>query len=369
MSLKIAHIGLRGIPATTGGIEAIVDNLSTETAKLGHEVTVYCRTPYCPERPKSYKGVKLIYLPTINTRVTETLVHTTLATLHAILKERPDVIHYHALANGFFSWIPKLFGIKTLITVHGLDWQREKWGPIAKMYIRFSEWVSTIGSDSILVSKKLKKYFDDAHGKPSHFIPNGVTIQKRVKLDQLKRFGIRKDEYLLFIARLVPEKGLDYLIPAFKNVQTNKKLIIAGDAEHMEQYKKKLRKEANSDPRIIFTGALTGQDKAEAFSNAYAFILPSTIEGMPVGLLEGMSYGLPCITSDIEENKDVIKDKGYTFRSKDIADITHTIQHVIDNNKEAKTRGSQAKAEVKAEYQWPKIAQQTIHIYEHLNDE
>jgi len=361
--MKIAMIGLRGIPAKSGGVENVVEHLAPLLVKLGVDVTVYCRNPYCKERPKEFKGVKLRYLPAINIKIGETISHSTFSSLDSLFRNY-DIVHYHAMANGLFSFIPKITGKKTIVTLHGLDWQREKWGIAAKLFIKTSERLTCFFPDKVIsVSEKIKNYYKTKYNKDIAFIPNGVDIFKPRAIHNLKRFGLKKDNYILFLSRIVPEKEVHTLIEAFKKINTNLKLVIAGDATHTEAYLERVKKLAGNDKRIIFTGPLYGDDKIEAFSNARLFILPSTIEGMPIVLLEAMSFGLCPLTSNIEENLDVIKDYGASFKVRDVNDLKSKMEYLIKNPQITKKKGVICKQVVKKDYQWEAIAKKTLAVY------
>lgn len=358
-------IGLRGIPAKSGGIEVVIEHLAPLLVKLGIEVTVYCRNPYCKEKPTSFKGVKLRYLPTINTKYTEALSHSFLATFDALFRDY-DIIHYHAMGNALFSIIPRLVNKKTIITLHGLDWQREKWGWIATLYLKMCERMITFFPNKVIsVSNKVKKYYAQKYNKKIDYIPNGVNPGQSRLLSYLKKYDMEKEKYILFLSRIVPEKGLHFLIEAFKTIKTDYKLVIVGDATHTDSYYNKIKNMAKSDNRIILTGALYNQDKIEAYSNAAFFVLPSTIEGMPMVLLEAMSFGLCPLVSDIEENKEVIEDGryGFSFRSKDTKDLKTQLKYLIKSPEKRKEIGDLSKSLIKRKYNWEMVAKRTFKLY------
>ncbi len=366
--MKIAMIGLRGIPTKSGGVETAVDNLSSEFVKLGIEVTVYCRSQYCPGRPKAYNGVKLRYLPTLNTKYTEAITHTFLASFDSLSKDY-DLVHYHAMGNTLFSFIPRLLGKKTVLTLHGLDYEREKWGLFARSFLKLNERLAlTFPNRTISVSKKIQNHFKETYKKGIAYIPNGVNLGNKLPLSKLKKFNIQPG-YILFLGRLVPEKGLHYLLEAFKEIKTDRQLVIAGEHTYTEKYYRQLLETAKPDKRIIFTGSLYDDVKDEAYSNALAFVLPSTIEGMPIALLEAMSYGLYPLISDIEENIETAGGNAISFKSKDIYDLKGKLNYIIENPVLIKRKGSSCINYVKKEFNWKDIAKKHIDLYkEVLND-
>jgi glycosyltransferase involved in cell wall biosynthesis len=361
--MKIAMIGLRGIPAKSGGVENVVEHLAPLLVDLGVDVTVYCRNPYCKERPASFKGVKLKYLPALNLRETEALSHSLFSSFNAMFKDY-DLVHFHAMANGPFAIMPRVTGKKSVVTLHGLDWEREKWGPLAKAYLKLSERIICAFPNKVIsVSNKIKDYYKEKYDKDIVFIPNGVDIVKPMPINNLKKFSLKKDNYILFLSRIVPEKGIHFLIQAFKGIDTNLKLVIVGDATHTEKYLEEVKALVKDDKRIIFTGPLYDNDKIEAFSNARFFVLPSTIEGMPIVLLEAMSFGTCPLVSNIKENMEVIKNLGFSFKTKDIKDLRKQLIFMIKHQNEVKKQGKLCKLMVQKDYQWKNIAKKTFEVY------
>lgn len=364
--MKIAMIGLRGIPATTGGVEHSVQNLAPRLVKLGCDVTVYCRSQYCPKKIISYNGVKLKYYRTLNTKVTETIVHTSISTLDSLFRDY-DIVHFHAMGNGIFSIVPRIRGVKTVVTLHGLDYERQKWGIIAKTFLRFSERAISIFPNNIIsVSTKIRDHYNEKYNKSVTYVPNGVEIINRRKLQSLKRFNVEENKYILFMSRIVPEKELHTLIEAFKELKTQHNLVIAGDSTHTDDYLKRAKQLGKGDSRIIFTGPLYDNDKIEAFSNCSFFVLPSTIEGLPIVLLEAMSFGICPLVSDIRENLDVIKDNGFSFKVRDKDDLRRKMEYMLKNDNVVRENGLQAKSNVQKEYNWDSISKQTLYVYEEL---
>lgn len=368
--MKIAMIGQKGIPSRAGGIEIHVDEISKRLACLGYELEVYCRKDYCDIGPKNskYCGITLKFTPFINTKHLDAISHTFISTIYALLSDC-DIFHYHALGPATLSFIPRLFGKKVVCTVHGLDWQRGKWGRLASAYLRFGEFAAAKFSNKLIsVSKSLVKYYKGKYGKEAVYIPNGVErpqafnpliIQEKYKLDC--------NGYILFLARIVPEKGAHYLIEAYKRVETDKKLVIAGGVSHSSAYGQQLKELSKDAANIIFTGFVRDRELAELYSNAYFYVLPSDIEGLPISLLEAMSYGNCCLVSNITENTDVIGTIGYSFENSDVEDLKRKIDMLLmDRSKVEKVRNL-ASNYIINKYNWDRIAVETKNVYRGLS--
>lgn len=339
--MKIAMIGHKRIPSREGGVEVVVEELSTRLVKDGYQVDVYNRKGKNVQDKnadkenknlKEYKGVRIITIPTINKKGIDALLYSILATVRALFGHY-DVIHFHAEGSCAMLWLPHLFGIRTVATIHGLDWQRSKWGGLASRYIKFGEKIAAKYADEIIVlSKGVEKYFKKTYNRNTNFIPNGVNIPTIREPKIIKeKYGLDKDSYILFLARLVPEKGLHYLIEAYNNIKTDKKLVIAGGASHTDDYLKKIKDMVKGNPNIIMTGFVQGRELEELYSNCYLYCLPSDIEGMPLSLLEAMSYGCSCLVSDIEENIQVVGNFANKFKRGNKEELEKKLKTMLKN--------------------------------------
>jgi glycosyltransferase involved in cell wall biosynthesis len=369
--MKIAMIGQKGIPALSGGVERHVEEISKRLVAQGHDVTVFCRSTYSESRRASYQGVILKYIKTINNKSAEAIVYSLKASWASLLEDY-DLIHYHAIGPASTALIPKLFRRKVIVTVHGLDWQRDKWGRLAKMYLKFGEKASGWFSDKIIsVSENLRDYYLTRYKRPHDdvfFIPNGVQPLAAVEPSEIYKYGLEKEDYILFLARLVPEKGAHYLIDSFQKLKTDKKLVIAGGSSFTDEYVNTLKQKAKGNPNIIFTGAVQGRFLQELYSNAYLYVLPSDIEGMPITLLEAMSYARCCLTSNLPENVGILKDCfGYVFKRSDINSLAEKIEFLLQNPELVTKTGKKAYEEVKNNYNWDAIVEKTIAVYKTLN--
>jgi glycosyltransferase involved in cell wall biosynthesis len=332
--MKIAMIGQKGIPALGGGVEKHVEELAVRMVELGHEVTVYCRSTYMEKNITDYKGVKLKIVKTINLKSLDAIVYSIKATLSALFKNY-DIYHYHALGPASTSLLPRVLGKKVIVTVHGLDWQREKWGKFGQAYLKYGEFITGHFAKKIIsVSENLRGYFINKYNRKSQevvYIPNGVKINFLKAPKEIFNIGLAGNDYFLFLARLVPEKGAHYLIEAYNQLETDIKLVIAGGASFSEDYVNKLHKISETNKNIIFTGSVSGELLEELYSNCKFYILPSDIEGMPLTLLEALSYGKRALVSDIPENMQVIKniENCYSFNKGDIDALKRKLEELV----------------------------------------
>lgn len=320
-----------------GGIEIVVKELCTRMAKNGYTVTCYNRSGHHVsgaeyDKKTEYEGINQKCVPTIEKKGLAAVSSSFFAALYSAFGKY-NVVHIHAEGPAFFSWLPKLLGKRVIVTVHGLDWQREKWkSGFGSKFIKQGEKNAVKYADEIIVlSKGVHDYFRNQYGRETRFIPNGVNRPEIRKAELITdKFGLTKDSYILFLGRLVPEKGIRYLVEAFKNVKTEKKLVIAGGSSDTDSFMKELKELAKDDKRIIFTGFVQGQMLEELYSNAYIYTLPSDLEGMPLSLLEAMSYGNCCLVSDIQECTEVVKDKALIFKKSNVQDLQNKLQEACD---------------------------------------
>lgn len=370
-TMRIAMLGHKRIPSREGGIEIVVEELSTRMVKLGHSVTCFNRSGHHVSGKefdggsiKEYKGVKLKSVITINRKGLAAMTSSFFGAICAAFGKY-DVVHFHAEGPCAMLWIPKLFGKRCIATIHGIDWQRAKWGGFASKYIKFGEKIAAKYADEIIVlSEGVQKYFMDTYGRTTVFIPNGVNrpILRGPQLIK-ERFGLEKDSYILFLGRLVPEKGITYLIEAFKGITTDKKLVIAGGSSDTDTFMQELKQLAEGDNRIIFTGFVQGQMLEELYSNSYVYTLPSDLEGMPLSLLEAMSYGNCCLVSDIDECVEVVEDKGVVFEKSNTEDLKEKLEWLIGHEEEVEKFKNEAAEFICSKYNWDDVVEKTMRVH------
>ena len=374
--MRIAMIGHKRIPSREGGVEVVVDELSVRMAAKGHRVDAYNRyghhvsgkkydQEYGWKGRKYYKGIRVYIVPTFRRSSLNAIVYTFFATIMALFHPY-DVIHYHAEGPCAMLWLPHFLKRKIVVTIHGLDWQRAKWGNFASYVIKFGERMAAKYADEVIVlSDNVRQYFMDTYQRQVTYIPNGISRPALQGCSIIgEKYGLTRDGYFLFLARIVPEKGLHYLIEAFYELDTDKKLVIAGGSSQAFGYMEQIHQMAAKDERILMTDFVQGQVLEELYANAYAFVLPSDVEGMAMTLLEAMSYGTCCLVSDIRENTEVVEDRAFTFRKGNVQDLRRQLAYLLEHPEEVRQKGAESADFICGKYDWDDVTEQTLALYE-----
>ena len=358
--LRIAFIGGRGVVSKYSGVESYYEQVGAELARLGHEVTVYCRSYFTP-RIDEHNGMRICRLPTIRSKHLETVVHTLLSSLHA-MKSHCDIVHFHCLGPALFSFLPRLAGKKTVVTVQGLDWRRAKWGWIAAHVLRWGETAAVQLPDAtMVVSRTLRDYFREHYRRETFYVPNGATLVPQRPPVQVIKWGLVPDNYVLFLGRFSPEKNCHLLIDAFERIQTDMKLVLAGGSSHSDAYVDELR--SHESPRIRFLPWVSGANLEELLSHAALFVLPSEIEGLSLALLDAMAAGVCVLASDIAENREVVEGAGFTFRSGDEADLERMLDLLVRSPELRRQAAIRERDRIQGEYLWPEIGRSIAAVY------
>lgn len=374
-SLNIAMLGHKRVPSREGGIEVVVEALATRMVSLGHKVTLYNRKghhvsgaefedPNYAARRCDYKGVQLKPVFSVNRRGLAAMTSSFFASICAAFGSY-DIVHFHAEGSCVMMLFPWLAGKRCVATIHGLDHQRAKWGKFARAYILLGEKMAVkFAHDIIVLSENTKEYFAETYGRETVFIPNGVEYAKPAAPDLItSTFGLEKDEYYLYLGRIVPEKGAAYLIEAFRNTQTDKKLVIAGGTSDSDSFCRRLKSLAKGDDRIVFTGFVQGTLLEELYSNAYTYILPSDLEGMPLSLLEAMSYGNCCVVSDIAECVEIVEDKAILFEHGNVDSLQAELQRCEDTPALVRSYKADVAEFIVQKYNWDNVVGGVIQLY------
>ena len=360
--MRIAYIAVKGMPVG-GGIEKLTEEIGSRMVSKGHRVIVYSSRDF-GSSDGLFRGMEIRTVPSINTKSLHKFSICLFSTFDLMQMRDVDLVHVHAVGPSLFSIFPRLKGIPTVVQTHGLEWKRDKWGFLGKSFFRFADYSAVyFPNRTTSVSMVQKQYYEKKFGREVKYIPTGVNEVERRKPRWILQQGIEPNCYILFAARLVEEKGAHFLVKAYQGLKTDMKLVIAGDAPHAEKYKAFLRSAAGTEAKILFPGFVTGPPLEELFSNAYLFCLPSTLEGLPIALLEAMSYGNCCVASDIPENLEAIEAHGYTFRNRDPEDLRRVLKDLIEHPQKVEEKKESAREHVLRNYSWDRITDQMESLY------
>lgn len=376
--MKIAMLGQKGIPTAFGGIERHVEELSTRLAAKGHEVFVYCRPWYIAQvnqeiKDHTYRGVTLIATPSIKSKHFDAISHTLFSTIDA-LRRNPDIYHYHGVGPALLSWMPRLFRpqARVIVTFHCIDRKHQKWGLLARLSLRLGEWAACrFAHETITVSRTLEQYCHDVYERKTTYIPNGIIAHGTDECGLIRRFDLLPNQYIAMISRLVRHKGAHYLIKAWRlareeqpELLADMKLAIVGDSAFTDEYVQELHQMASGEASIVFTGYQSGGMLDELFANALFITHPSESEGLPIAVLEAMSYGKVVLASDIPENMEIVAEYGTSFPCGDIVSLKNKIIDLIKNSQTLPELGMRAREFVLREYHWDDIACNTEALYQ-----
>lgn len=374
--MKIAMIGHKAIPSTRGGIETVLTNICPLMVESGNEVVCYNRTTDRPEKEfekdmvnGEYKGVKLKKARTLKIKGISAMLASFSAAI-ACSFSKCDIVHFHAEGPSAAMVIPKFFGKKCVATVHGLDWQREKWGGgFASKYIKHGEKTLVKRADAVIVlSESARQYFEQTYGRKTVVIPNGISRPRLLSDDIIKeKYGLCRESYICMVARLTKEKGAHYLIEAYKRLDTDKKLVICGDTSDTDDYVAQLKSMAGDNKNIIFTGFVSGDTLGQIYSNSYAVCLPSDLEGMSISLLEALSYSNAVLCSDIPENTSVCGNAALTFKKGNVDDLAQKLDFLLKNPKAAEKLRENSAEYVLSRFSWQNTAELTTELYEKIS--
>lgn len=369
---KVMMLGLRGIPQVQGGVEKHVEELSWLFVEKGWDVEVLGRKPYLPQS-QSYRwqGVHVTPLWAPVSMKFEAIAHTALGILVAAFR-RPDILHIHAIGPALMTPLARLFGLKVVVTHHGFDYNRDKWGGLARRILKWGEWAGMrFAGQRIAVSDHIAKAMYERYRVPVSYVPNGVSLQaEHGQSDVLAQFNIQKQRYIAMVARIVPEKNQHDLIEAFAKMRASGqfddiKLVLVGSAEYSSAYGAKIKQLAETTPDVVLTGMQRGNDLTALFTNAALFVLPSSHEGMPIALMEAMGYGLPVLASNITANLEVgLPDSDY-FPLGDQDALAQKLAEKLRHPYSPEQAQAQA-ADVAKHYGWSGIADQTLAVYQKL---
>jgi len=362
-------VGVKGITLSPGGggIENFVQQVGTRLVKRGHIVYVYTRTFY--ERLNGeFAGVKLLRLPSLNTKNLDTISHTLLSSIDGLCKSF-DIVHFHGVGTALFTFIPRLGRMKSVLHIHAPDWLMDKWGFFAKTYLKACNYPSAHFPNKVLVvSRVLQNYYRHKFGIEPIYIPGGINECSYRSPKRILSYGLSKGNFILFSAGLRHQKGCHYLIQAYKDLKTEIKLAIPGGSRHSDDYICYLKKLAGGDSNIIFLGFVDSETMEELYSNAYIYVHPSDIEGLSHALQQAMGYGNCVVASDIPPNIEVLQTHGYFFKNKDFKDLSMVLQQLLSNQYLIDVNKDSARSYVLATYNWDNIVDSLEKLYEEVKN-
>lgn len=369
--LRIAMIGQKGLPAGVGGIEHHVEEIGSRLADRGHQVTAFTRSSYGHPTGATHLGIRLRPAPTVGSKRLDAIVHSASSTALA-LGSGFDIFHYHALGPGLVAPVPRLLSSAgVVLTVHGLDHRRAKWGGGARAVLGLAHWMSGHVPDStIVVSQALQQHYRETFGRECDYIPNGISRPGPAAEEPVRGRGLAPGEYLLFVGRLVPEKGVDLLLRAYRGVPGQRRLVIVGDSSFTDAHVRVLRELAAADPRVLLTGAVLGPDLASLYAHARAFVQPSLLEGLPLTLLEALSFGLPIVASDIQPHVEVLGSppaRGrWLFGSGNVHALRQALVSALQGSDEDRAAAAELGEAVLTRYDWDRVTDQVEQVYVEL---
>lgn len=362
--MRIAFLAVKNI-MWGGGIEKYTSELGSRLVQRGHKVTVYTMRHY-GDVPESYLGMRIVSVPSFAAPCLQKLSCSATAAINSSWKKKYDIVHFHSFAPGAFAWLPRLRGAKCVLQVHGLglEWKHKRWGTLAWSVVKILEKLALSQSHiNTAVSRTQCAFYRTHRGIEMQYIPTAADVKPKTEAKEIYRLGLQPNKYIFFACRLVPEKGVHYLVSAFRRLDTNMKLVIAGDTQGATEYRRKLFELADGDERILFPGFVEGRVLEELFSHCYVYVQPSEAEGLSLSILEAMSYGNCCLVSDITENLEAIGDAGFSFMNKNVDDLTDRLRWLLEHREQVASVNAGAKERIRQHYSWQSISEQIEKLY------
>ncbi len=351
--MKIAIIGTRGVPANYGGFETFAEECAARLTMRGHQVTVYCRSHYVPKSLHTYRGIRLVTLPTLRFKYLDTVAHTFLAIVHSLFGHFQVTLICNA-ANSIYSWLPRLFGTPVVVNVDGIERLRRKWNWLGRAYYRLSEYLSTVLPNLIVTDARvIEQYYRERYRASSVYIPYGALTEKTPSDGRLKELGLAPREYFLYVSRLEPENNAHLVVQAFERAKTSMRLVVVGDAPYAKDYIQSVK--ATRDQRILFPGAIYGEGYRQLMGNAFCYIHATEVGGTHPALIEAMGQESLIIANGTPENEEVLGKAGLVYKKNDVDDLVRLLQEVIDCPARHEDLRHAALERARAAYSWDDI--------------
>lgn len=361
VSMKIAFAGTFGIPARYGGFETCVEEISTRLVRRGYDVFVYCGYGHDSTTNRTYKGVKLIHHPYISSKFFGFPFRAFCSTMDVLFRDI-DIVQYFGTDSSFFTVLLRLSSKKTVLWLDGFAWDRDSYPKLVRFFLRMTAGLALhLPNVSTVDSTFVRNWYREHYDKAPIYIPYGTKIERRVDEDVLRKYELEKERYILFVGRLVPEKGVNYLIEAFGKIDTNMKLAIVGSDLFDKTYEKSLKSKATKNMK--FFGFVYGEDYEELCKGAYLYVTPSKLEGTSPALLAAMGYGNCALISDIPGNVEAVGDAGLVFEAGNVGDLRDKLEYLLNNQDVVEAYRKRAVERVKELYDWDRVTDQLEKVY------
>lgn len=363
-TVHVAVSGIRGVPANFGGSETAVEEIGRRLADAGHSVTVYCRRHNSTSQAHTFRGMRRVLLPSVNTFQLDTISHSILATLHFRFFSDATVIHYHGMGNGLV--LPLLFGSRkqSVVTIDGPDWHRPKWGPFARIALRLAAKLCVRWADELIIDNHPSiAFFKEQFGVTGTYVPYGADRALPESTSYLADHGFEPRGYVLFVGALVPDKGPDLLIEAYRKVNSDIPLLIVGDSPFAQAYGAKVRDMASKDPRVRMLGYVRGEDYLQLVANSLIYVHPLRSDGTSPALLQALGFGNCIVVNSVAETLSAVGDAAVAFKLNDPSDLARTLTRLLNNAELVEDYRSRALRHAETEYDWDKVTDAHLSVY------
>lgn len=365
---RVAFLGVRGLPADrrgAGGGERAIDAQATRLAKRGYDVTVYCRWNFHRHPPEYYNGVRLVSLPTVLGTGVETLSHSLVAVLHTIFSDSSDIVCMQGVGNALYIPLLRLAGKHSIVFMDGIDWERPKWGPLARFLLRLGTSSAYRWGDAVTADNRTsQRRFEEIYQKAPVLLPLGADLWEYPGSDKVEALDLEPNNYILFVGMLVPDKGVHLLVEAYKQLDTSVPLVLVGDTVDYPEYKEQLQQMANE--RVRFVGFRYGEEVRQLFANCRIYVQPSVMEGNSPSLMSAMACGRCVVVNGIEQNRETIGDAGIAFDEGDVDDLRAKLEWLLQDDAQARVLGQRAKERIDTVYSWENTVDGLQSILEEL---
>ncbi|MFN7989588.1 MAG: glycosyltransferase [Thermoanaerobaculia bacterium] len=355
--MKVALLGTRGVPAAYGGFETLAEELSVRLAARGHDVTVYARRGCVREEVPSFRGVRVVFAPTVRHKYLETVVHGVTSGLLAAAEGYDAVLVCNG-ANALSCRLPRLFGSGTriLLNVDGLERNRRKWNRLGKAVYALSERLSCVLPDVVVTdASEIRRYYRERYGKESAFVPYGSDLPAPTDLAVLDSLGLEPGSYVLYVSRFEPENNPDAVVRAFRGLPGDRRLVLVGAAPYADRFIAGLRAEAEKDPRVLLPGAVYGDGYRALLAHAAAYVHATEVGGTHPALVEAMGFGRPVLVHDTPENREVAGEAALFWDARRPETLARLLASLLPDAARREALGAAAKRRADERFRWDDV--------------